>query len=95
MKNINDFENLLNKKLKVKRVDSHIGFKKNLKIGIKNMKQINFYTEEIIQIKNLLEKLLDENIKIDMNEYEYLKELLYKKLQEIDMNIYSKYDDGR
>lgn len=59
------------------------------------MKQINFYTEEIIQIKNLLEKLLDENIKIDMNEYEYLKELLYKKLQEIDMNIYSKYDDGR
>lgn len=59
------------------------------------MKQINFYTEEIIQIKNLLEKLLDENIKIDMKEYEYLKELLYKKLQEIDMNIYSKYDDGR
>lgn len=59
------------------------------------MKQINFYTEEIIQIKNILEKLLDENIKIDMNEYEYLKELLYKKLQEIDMNIYSKYDDGR
>lgn len=59
------------------------------------MKQINFYTEEIIQIKNLLEKLLDENIKRDINEYEYLKELLYKKLQEIDMNIYSKYDDGR
>lgn len=55
---------------------------------MKNMKQINFYTEEIIQIKNFIEKLLDENIKKDKNKYEYLKKLLYKKLQEIDMNIY-------
>lgn len=37
MKNINDFENLLNKKLKVKQVDSHIGFKKNLKDNIKDL----------------------------------------------------------